>query len=953
MRFILLVFLILFCAVSQAQVITTVAGDGTYGYDGDGGPATAANMAWPTGLAVDNSGNIFIADHDNNVIRKVDAAGIITTFAGTGILGYAGDGGPATSALLYHPAWVAVDNTGNVYFSDQNSEVIRKVDASGIITSITGFLPAGYSGDGGPLMNAQFRSITGISFDNAGNMYISDNMNNVIRKVDASGIITTVVGNGTSGFSGDGGPALSAQLSAPYKVIFDAAGNMYIPDNGNGRIRKVDNAGIITTIAGTGGVGYGGDGGPAVNAQFAYPWSIAMDNAGNLYITDVGNNVIRKIDPSGIITTFAGNGTYGYSGDGGAATSAELGNTSGVATDNAGNVYILVREYFNVVRKVNTCPVAILLQQPASVSLCNSGTAIFTVQANNANNYQWQVNTSGTWSDISNNGTYAGTNSNSLTVTVTDPTMNNYQYRCVVSNGCGYINSYAAILKVTTPLTSSVSIVASDTSICAGITAVFTALAINADLNPGYQWTKNGASVGTNDSTYTDNNIADGDVIQCIVTINNGCMAGSNTSSNNITMQVNPLLTPSVSITSSNNNICAGVPVTFNAVGQNAGMNPVYEWSKNSITVGTNTDTFTDNTLSDGDTIVCKIQSSYSCPASADATSNAVIMTVHALLSPSIAISTPNNKICKGGAVEFSSTIQNGGTNPAYQWTKNGINTGGNTDTYTADDWADGDNIQCLLTSSEQCVSTAIVPSNSISVTVYPDPVLTLDKTPSLCAGGSRVLSPGSFASYLWSNGSTSSSITVTTTGLYSVQVTDQYGCKGTDAVAITTLLAPPAHFLPNDTAVCSYSSIIITPENIYQQYQWSTLSNQSYISVSTPGTYWLSVKDNNGCEGNDTILVVAKNCLTGFYIPSAFTPNNDKLNDVFKPIIGAILKEYTFAIYNRWGQILFSTNDINKGWDGTYNGQTQNTGVFMWTCTWQGDNGPKNFEKGTVTLIR
>lgn len=819
MRCIVLLLFSLFCAVSQAQIITTVAGDGTYGYDGDGGPATDANMAWPTGLAVDNSGNIYIADLDNNVIRKVDAAGIITTFAGTGILGYAGDGGPATSALLYHPAWVACDNAGNVYFTDQNSEVIRKVDASGIITSITGFLDAGYSGDGGPLMNAQFRSITGISFDNAGNMYISDNGNYVIRKVDASGIITTVVGNGTGGFSGDGGPASAAQLGGPYKVIFDAAGNMYIPDNGNGRIRKVDNAGIITTIAGTGGVGYGGDGGPAVNAQFAFPWSIAMDNAGNLYITDVGNNVIRKIDPSGIITTFAGNGNYGNSGDGGAATSAELGSTSGVATDNAGNVYILVREYFNVVRKVNTCLTATMVQQPASVSLCNSGTAKFTVQATNATGFQWQVNSGGTWSNINNDGTYSGATTNDLTVTVPGVGMNNYQYQCVVTNACGYINSYPATLKVTTPLTPAVNIVTASTTICEGVAVSFTAHAVNADLNPGYQWTKNGVNTGANDSTYTDNNITGGDIIQCVVTINNGCMIGTTAASNNINMSVTPLLAPSVSINASGNTICAGTSVTFNAVAQNAGANPVYQWMKNSIAVGTNTNVFTDNTLSDGDTIVCRIQSTYSCPAPADTSSNVVIMTVRSLVTPSISIDAVNNKICKGGSVAFSSVIQNGGANPVYQWSKNGINTGNNSPTYTSNNWVNGDKIECQLTSSEQCASPAITSSNSITVVVYPDPVLTLDKTPTLCSGGSKVLSAGNFASYLWNNGSTSPAITVTSTGLYSVQVTDQNGCEGSDAVNITTVLKAPAHFLPADTAVCSYGSIIVTPENIYQQY--------------------------------------------------------------------------------------------------------------------------------------
>lgn len=953
MRYIYLLFLFLFCCVGNAQVITTVVGDGSEGYDGDGGPATAANMADPSGIAIDNSGNIYIADMHNNVIRKVDPAGIITTFAGTGTLGYAGDGGPATSALLYHPFRIAVDNAGNVYFTDQNADVIRKVSTSGIITSITGHLPLGYSGDGGPLLSAQFYGLGGISFDNVGNMYIADAGNHVIRKVDASGIITTVVGNGTPGFSGDGGAATSAQLNRPYNAVFDAAGNMYISDNMNGKIRKVDNAGIITTIAGIGGVGYSGDGGPAVNALFAYPGCIAVDNLGNIFVPDIGNLVIRKIDPSGMITTFAGNGNYGNSGDGGAATSAELGYPSVVTTDNAGNVYILIKEYFNVVRKVNTCLIADVLQQPASVSLCNSGTAVFLVQANNAIGFQWQVNSNGSWNNVSDDGTYAGANTAGLTVTVPGPGMDNYQYRCMITNACGYINSYPATLKVAPPLTPSVSIATPNTTICAGTAAGFTARAVNADMNPTYQWTKNGVKAGTNDSTYSDNNITDNDVIQCIITINGGCMAGSHAVSNSLIMSVTPLLTPSVSVSTSGNDICAGMPVTFTAVVQDAGSNPVYQWAKNSVAVGTNAGNFTDNALSNNDTITCTILSGYRCPSPADATSNEVVMVVHPLLTPSVSIDATSDKICRGKPVLFSGTAQNGGATPVYQWTKNGINVGANAGTYSDDNWTNGDYIQCLLTSSEQCVSAGTATSNRITVTVYPDPVLTLDKSPALCAGGSRVLSPGNFKSYLWNDGSVTPSITVTSTGQYSVLVTDQNGCEGSDAVNISTLLEAPADFLPGDTAVCSYGSTLVTPKNVYRQYRWSTLSDQSYISVNKPGEYWLSVKDNNNCEGRDTIQVYLKNCMEGFYIPTAFTPNNDGINDSFRPLLFGNITKYSFAVYNRWGQVVFTSTNPQKAWDGTFKGMTQGTHVFMWTCSYQLEGDTEKFEKGTVTLIR
>jgi hypothetical protein len=317
MKYLYFALLLLLCKCSFAQIITTVAGNGSEGYSGNGGQATSAQLGWHARVATDNSGNIYISDLENNVIRKIDALGVITVYAGTGILGYSGDGGPAKNANVYHPSYLTLDKSNNLYFSDQNGDVIRKIDANGIISTITGHLPTGYSGDGGPLLAAQFAGIAGITFDNNGNMFIADGGNDVIRKVNVQGIISTVAGNGTAGFSGDGGPATSAQLYSPYAVVFDKAGNMYIPDNVNNRIRKVSTDGTITTFAGTGAKGYTGDGGPAALAAFFYPWTIDIDDANNIYVGDIGNNVVRKIAADGTITTYAGTGMEGNTGDGG------------------------------------------------------------------------------------------------------------------------------------------------------------------------------------------------------------------------------------------------------------------------------------------------------------------------------------------------------------------------------------------------------------------------------------------------------------------------------------------------------------------------------------------------------------------------------------------------------------------------------------------------------------
>ena len=333
-------------------MITTVAGDGTAGYAGDGGPATEANLNTPSGIAFDLSGNLYIADSSNHVIRKVDVNGRITTIAGNGINGYSGDGEPATLAMLWEPEGIALDTAGNLYIADSSNNRIRKVDLDGTITTVAGNGAWGYSGDDGPAAQAELASPLGIALDALGNLYIADSGNNRIRKVDLNGTITTVAGNGIEGYGGDGGPAAGAQLDEPSAIGVDKSGNLYIADVYNDRIRKVDTQGIITTVAGNGSSGYAGDGGPATSAMINSPWAVAVDISGNLYIADDENRRVRKVDTNGIITTVAGNGLYGYGGDGGPAVKANLNKPTGVVADLSGNFYIADNQNHRV-RKVD------------------------------------------------------------------------------------------------------------------------------------------------------------------------------------------------------------------------------------------------------------------------------------------------------------------------------------------------------------------------------------------------------------------------------------------------------------------------------------------------------------------------------------------------------------------------------------------------------------------------
>ena len=340
-----------FMYVSDAT-ITTVAGNGIQGYDGDGASANSAKLNFPWGIAVDANDNLYCVVI--SALRKINTDGIISTFAGGYSNNNLGDGGLATAATLPHPAGVTTDANGNIYISDIYTNSIRKVDSKGIIYTIAGKISGkygGYSGDGDSATSAELSQPWGMTIDAKGNLYIADKWNNRIRKVDTNGIISTFAGNGTKGYSGDGGIATAAELNNPEGVALDSVGNLFIIDSYNNVIRKVSVNGIISTIAGNGIAGYSGDGGMASIAELNNPSGLAIDAKGNIYISDWGNLVIRKINKNGIINTVAGNGIQGDSGDGSFAIAAEFYDPECVAVDAEGNLYISDMNKFRV-RKV-------------------------------------------------------------------------------------------------------------------------------------------------------------------------------------------------------------------------------------------------------------------------------------------------------------------------------------------------------------------------------------------------------------------------------------------------------------------------------------------------------------------------------------------------------------------------------------------------------------------------
>jgi sugar lactone lactonase YvrE len=334
----LLAFLLFRCAACYAQTIATIAGTDSAGYNGDNIPALTARLDHPTFLLVDGMDNILFADTDNHRVRKISPSGIITTIAGTGSSGYNGDGILATDAKLDSPVGIAVDATGNVYIADNYNSRIRKVNGAGIISTIAGKETYGFSGDNGSATAAELDYPHGIAIDGIGNIYIADFNNDCIRKINTAGIISTIAGHGTN-LPGDGGAATSANIKKPYGLAVDSEGNIYFAEWDNGRIRKITTSGIIFTVAGKLG-GADTDHIPATSAKVESPAGVAVDEIGNVYFCEAYNHVVRKVTTDGIIRRIAGTGAAGYSGDGGLATDAEFRNPVGICLDNAYNIFV-------------------------------------------------------------------------------------------------------------------------------------------------------------------------------------------------------------------------------------------------------------------------------------------------------------------------------------------------------------------------------------------------------------------------------------------------------------------------------------------------------------------------------------------------------------------------------------------------------------------------------------
>lgn len=503
----ILVFFLCFicCHTGSAQIITTIAGSGGTTYGGDGGPATAAGLEGPVSSCFDKYGNFYIVDRPANRVRKVDNAGVITTVAGNGFPGFAGDGGPATDARLNYPCSVKTDTFGNLYIAEMLNGRVRKVDmATGIITTFAGSSTPLYGVDGGPATATFLDMPISLAIDKFNNVYIATRDDNKVHKVDASGIITLIAGMGAWYFSGDGGPAIYASLFNPSGLAVDDSGNLYIAEATSycNRVRKVNMAGIINTVAGNGTAYYTGDGMAATNAAIA-PGDVAFDAMNNMFITDDYNGRIYKVDAgTHILHTVAGTGAVGYTGDGGPATAATLSSPTGISIDKCGNTYVCDL-WENRVRKIafnSTHPSIWLGITPSpGDSVCTDVAATFnaTYSADALPvSYSWYVN--GTFATSGTSGTYAYAPADGDSVTC----VFSYIEHCSGDTVTATTGRKVHVLPATYP---SISLTATTPASVGSIVTVNAAL-VNVGTSYDIKWMKNGvlfATTATSTVMYT------------------------------------------------------------------------------------------------------------------------------------------------------------------------------------------------------------------------------------------------------------------------------------------------------------------------------------------------------------------------------------------------------------------------------------------------------------------
>ena len=626
--FSLLIFFICTKTTLHAQqIIRTIAGVGSTSYFGDGGPAVAAGIGTAFSVAVNDSGDVFICDNYNNVIRKVRKDGIISTYCGIAYPTFGGDEGLATAAGISVPYSLALDPIGNLYIADAANLRVRKVDTGFIIHTVAGIGGSGYFNyDGIPATSAKIGA-GGVALDASGNIYVGD-ANSRVRKINTSGIISTVAGNSSVGYSGNGGAATAASFDGPIGVCVDNAGNIYIADKNNNVVRKVNASGIVSVFAGTGSYGFSGDGGQATAAKFNGPNAVRIDPQGNVIIVDQSNNRIRKVNSAGIISTIAGStGTVGFAGDGGAPTAAVLGTPGDVCWNRYGNMFISEKSgnstttYGRRIREVITIDTLHLTANTGD-TVCGYSHVLFTAHELTEHYscvFTWKLN-----------GANVGINANTY---YSDSVNNGDVITCTIIDTAsgGFIIAVSdTIHMVVRPVVfPQVLITNSSDTLCAGERAYLTAHPLNGGPAPRYMWElfSHLPVLGTSDTFSYVPHV--GDIITCIM-ISNAVCAHPDTVQGSRAMVVNTSYPPVITLDPHPNDTIAywGEVITLFTQLTYEGTHPTFQWYRNGAPIAGATNSVLHEGVYANDTLYCVMHSNAPCVFPHEDTSDVMYISI-------------------------------------------------------------------------------------------------------------------------------------------------------------------------------------------------------------------------------------------------------------------------------------------------------------------------------------
>ena len=837
------------------------------------------------------------------------------------------------------PYGMVVDKAGNLFVVDEGSNEIRKIAPSGQVTTVAGDGKAGHVDGQGRA--AEFNGAAGIAADGAGNLYIAESGDNCIRKIDAQGNVTTIAGDGTNNEMD--GVGLAASFDDPVCLTVDKAGNIFVCDAGSNKVRKIDPAGFVTTVA----VAVP----PADVGTASFATSIAVDAAGNIFVLQA--NYVVEITTAKQVINFAGDPVSSADVDG-QGTAAKFRSPCAFAMDAAGNLF--VTEQSQTIRKVSpTGLVTTFLTRNVNPLDCNNvivDAAGNLYTADPAKNVINKISPVGTITQFAGTGNAASVDNNNISAQATIPVT-------VVSS---------------VPL-PTVTIKASAQTICYGTQVTFTADTANFGQPVNYQWEINGVDFGTNSNVFAISTLYFGDAVTCVVTPAGNGLAQS-TVSNIVSVKVLPLLTPTITISPIGVQGCEGSSFTFTAHVTNAGVAPTFQWQINNINVGTNDSTFTYANFNNGDQVKCILTNNTDCVLVNAVSSNSVKVVIDPNIPTSVAISAVGSTIiCPGQNLAFNTTLTSNGGAVAYQWQVNGKAAGANSPVFSSTSFQDGDVITCVVTSLQGCFINPVATSNPITVSYVPNnpSVSIAQHTTNVCAGRpvaftAAAANAGSDPAYQWQvngtnagpNAAAFTSTQLSTGDVVTCILTPNGSCVATLTSAPVTVqgIYPGATvgFKSNTVTINIGGSTTLSPlvTGDIASYSWipaTGLSDAATASpVATPATttkYNLQVTTPDGCQANATVTVVV---LVPIVVPNAFTPNGDGINDIWN-IKGLEYYQCTVNIYDRYGTPVYKSAGYSKPWDGTCGGKALPLGVYYYLIDITGVN-PRQLS-GYVTIVR